>query len=1007
MWAAALDRRARTSVSPDLRHLSRLAAGSLAVTKTPESLRRGAWIALLVGRTSTAVAELQEATVLAPEDATLKSDLAAAHLQLGAEAADASALPSALDAASRALDRDPYLLCAQFNRALTLEKLELRGQAITQWRQYLAHESDRRWLGEAREHLSKLLATPQGSDCAGIGKELEVDHGPDTQSTERIVARCPEQAREYVGDRVLVKWADSEASGRQATAERLLTLGMRVADQITASAGDRLLKETLEQITRLQSKPRMIGRLAQAFHAYGEGIAQLQHGRFRHALAPLKRAELLLALERSPFAGWASYQLAVCHYQHSDYRRARQVLGPLVRDADRERYLALHGHALWLVGLIDIIEGSPGASVTALESALVDFHKLNERLHLARLGALLASDFDYLGQPEEAWRRLLPWLLDPSTLDDPLTRSNLCQMASWLTLEQAEPEAALWFQNEVLYRAEASGAVYAIVEALRLRASILARLGKTSLAVSDLEQAARELGRMSDSRLRKTLETDVRLVHADLAGMVSSQEALSLLDDAIQMFRTTSYHYGLVRALHARARLELTLVKDDDAERDLSEAISESETQRERIASFEERAAYFDRRSEIIDDMIAFQIHRRHRPAAALRFSEQARARVLLDWIVAQPADGRALGPVVRAAMRPTALGFPLHHVPSDTVVLEYALLPQSLIIWVVSQDRLQLEEIPVDSRTLGGLIDALYQTLKRQQLSERIRISERLYDIVIRPVSRYIRPGERIIAIPDGALHKLSFALLHDAERNRYLVQDHVCSVSPSARIFFTSLQRDAQLARWASPRALVITDPTFDREIYPSLPPLPATAASRSLAEEFPGSRLLTHREATRLAFLTSAGDFSIIHFAGHAIMNPEYPMLSHLLFAADKLDPARGILYSRDLFGHHFRSTRLAVLASCETALGRTSHAEGVESLARPFLAAGVPAVIGSLWKVDDSATADFFARFYLHLKRKFDVGGALQATQVDALAQGSGRLADPLTWGAFELIGGNSR
>jgi CHAT domain-containing protein len=64
--------------------------------------------------------------------------------------------------------------------------------------------------------------------------------------------------------------------------------------------------------------------------------------------------------------------------------------------------------------------------------------------------------------------------------------------------------------------------------------------------------------------------------------------------------------------------------------------------------------------------------------------------------------------------------------------------------------------------------------------------------------------------------------------------------------------------------------------------------------------------------------------------------------------------------------------------------------------------VPEVVASLWDVDDPPTADFFLRFYHHLAQRFDVAGALQATQVEALEHGM----DPKAWGAFEVIGGSA-
>ena len=50
-------------------------------------------------------------------------------------------------------------------------------------------------------------------------------------------------------------------------------------------------------------------------------------------------------------------------------------------------------------------------------------------------------------------------------------------------------------------------------------------------------------------------------------------------------------------------------------------------------------------------------------------------------------------------------------------------------------------------------------------------------------------------------------------------------------------------------------------------------------------------------------------------------------------------------------------MAFLSGCESARGRASAGEGVLGLSSAFLVAGVPAVVATLWPVDDAATARF--------------------------------------------------
>jgi len=79
----------------------------------------------------------------------------------------------------------------------------------------------------------------------------------------------------------------------------------------------------------------------------------------------------------------------------------------------------------------------------------------------------------------------------------------------------------------------------------------------------------------------------------------------------------------------------------------------------------------------------------------------------------------------------------------------------------------------------------------------------------------------------------------------------------------------------------------------------------------------------------------------------------------------------------------------------------------SLARPFLAAGVPLVIVSLWSVDSDSTAELMVSFHKHRKQEnLSTAEALRRAQLDMLKRPEERYHCAACWGAFELIGGNT-
>ncbi len=85
--------------------------------------------------------------------------------------------------------------------------------------------------------------------------------------------------------------------------------------------------------------------------------------------------------------------------------------------------------------------------------------------------------------------------------------------------------------------------------------------------------------------------------------------------------------------------------------------------------------------------------------------------------------------------------------------------------------------------------------------------------------------------------------------------------------------------------------------------------------------------------------------------------------------------------------------------------TRIASGVENRAlavsRPFLEAGVAAVLVTHWAVDERILGKFLGRYYLNLGRGLDAAGALVETR-RAFSRSPG-LGGPSTWAAFDVTG----
>jgi CHAT domain-containing protein len=250
------------------------------------------------------------------------------------------------------------------------------------------------------------------------------------------------------------------------------------------------------------------------------------------------------------------------------------------------------------------------------------------------------------------------------------------------------------------------------------------------------------------------------------------------------------------------------------------------------------------------------------------------------------------------------------------------------------------------------------------------------LGDKVMGPVADVLRrslapepPGfYHVTLIPTGRLASLPLHAAPYAVEGGVttLLDEHVVSFVPSARVM-------AQCRRVPSPR---LTKPTLFAIGNPQpLPaPWPPLEFSRfeveALGAVFDGRAHLLQEEQCGLAEVDQhLGDAEYLHFSCHGRFDPQQPLKSGMLLRGGEMLRVHDLIVRQRL-----SSTRLVALSACQTALADfRALPEEVVGLPSAFLQAGVPAVVGALWTVNDLSTALLMARFYaLHLRNAGDEG-----------------------------------
>ncbi|HVT19084.1 MAG TPA: CHAT domain-containing protein [Thermoanaerobaculia bacterium] len=937
------------------------------------------------GRPDGTVVLLEKATSVRAADASLFSDLAAAYLAR-AERGDPLDRLRALEMALRATQLAPALPEARFNLALALEKSALVTAARRAWLEYEQVDPNSAWTAEAELRLRRLEKPSRLALWAEEKPMLEAAAlAEDETAVNRAVAEYPFRIRVYAEDELLPRWAELWRAGRMREALRALETARRIGRAL-AAVGEPMVADSITRIDRLlasQAGDDYLSALAGAHAALVRGSTLCLDSQVEHGTSLLAGALAAFERAQSPAALWSLYDLAVCDYERSAFHSALARLVRLQRNPAIGRYPSVLARSRWMTGLTLMSLAEPAGAQSNYEQALATFEQEAAWSEVGGLCLLLAENQSYLGDDRKAWRFLRRSLEIAVAEGDQRRQFSAFDITANVAVKQGFAAAASFFRNEVvrlaLVRPDPPGEAHALLR----RAETRYRLGQTLAAERDLGRARAACARIGDVSERGQREADLLVADGEIRAAREPQSAVASFTRALQIDEAAGRRFPIVGIYLARAKAFLALGRAADAERDLLAGIAEFERQRPQVRSEALRIVYFDQARELFDRLIELQASLPDERDQAFASAERQRARVLLD----------------RLTIRPLSLAEVRRRLPDDVVLVAYASLPERLLIWVVrGGERIPRIDVPVSARTLAALTDAASGALTQRPVpataDERLTA---LHEWILRPVRDRLRPGDTIVFVPDKSLYGVPFAALRDPGSRRYLIEDHALAVAPSASLY-TAPARLGRVAAGSSLDVTVVADPAFEEGSY-GLPRLPGAAREGpSVLTRFAGRGIaLAGRSATPAAFLREAGRRAVAHVAAHALLDGEHPHLSSLLLAPEAAGDS-GLLTAGTIQEVSLPRTRLVVLAACRSGRGRVAN-EGSLSLARAFLAAGVPEVVASLWDLEDAAAGELSRDFYAGLLRGDDAPAALRGAQVAALrrvASGTTRAGD---WAAL--------
>jgi CHAT domain-containing protein len=329
-------------------------------------------------------------------------------------------------------------------------------------------------------------------------------------------------------------------------------------------------------------------------------------------------------------------------------------------------------------------------------------------------------------------------------------------------------------------------------------------------------------------------------------------------------------------------------------------------------------------------------------------------------------------------SVRPSSFAKIQQFLPPDVVLAAYYPSAERTLVFAVTRDQSHVYASQVGRAELDSFIGQARRGLvSGKQDSAPL---SKLHQVLISPIEPLLKEKKMLVVVPSGKLYYLPFPALLD-QQGRPLIESVSVSFLTATELpdvaAFGSSSKPARLLALANPDGSL---PGAQKEVD-------------NIASLFTEKRVFYGKEATQDKV---DGAEDVLHFATHGVLDTLDVNESYLLMSGDDERLTVGEIYGLDL-----GEVSLVTLSACQTAVGEFNPGAEIATLSQAFSIAGSKSMLGTLWKVDDRATAFLMERFYTYLTEGKTKAEALRLAQLETAKKPE--FESPFYWSGFVLLG----
>jgi CHAT domain-containing protein len=712
-----------------------------------------------------------------------------------------------------------------------------------------------------------------------------------------------------------------------------------------------------------------------------EGAQLWVDGEYRQSVAAYEQASKLALQTDSLFDSlWVDLNKADTELRLGKFDEVREILSHTSAIAAREKFLWLHARTLSLYGATLRLTTSYTEMLDLLSTADQEFVHLDAPHDRVR-GLYYLAYYRHSGGDQDQALKLGLQGLCIADETDTVRISTLDWLLGAILFRHGMRDKSLLFARESVDQSLSGPYARGVL----LQSSIT--LAELYQSLSEYKLADESL-QTADESFQKVPEGYDQIRYELILGIFKAKakindqkyvEAEKLLQRNLEIYSQQPFSATplLSQSLMLLAQVYANTGRSAEAGRKFNEAIDIVEKDDEYMKAEGLRVKFDDQRRELYDSAIEFEFQKGS-SESAWRYLQRYRAKIFLEFLAVFNPDIEPM----RTNLNPAAVR---GRIPSDTQVVEYALLEDRLLIWVVTDKLFTVRSVSISRNDLESKVQTALRTLRAEDNVDAVLTD--LGRLLITPVADLLDLNRTLVIIPDRALHGLPFEALKQPGKAQYLIQEFSIMVSPS----LTHL-----LAGDAAPpaRNAIVGFGSQNGGANES-------KELSALENIYSNATTLVGRQVDKGRFLDELTKAAVFHYAGHSATDAADPLRSSILLDGNR--SGSNSVTAVDISQRRLMRNAVVILSSCDSSVGNSRDGIGVRGLTSAFLIGGAGSVVGSLWPVEASSTADLMIRFHrAFAKSGMPVAKALRQAQLNFLQTHPDR-AHPYYWSGFVVTG----